>query len=287
MHIFKVLPCRRFLGSREGYDEAKIILLSVPLDHTESFRPGTRFAPSLIREASYVLEEYSLLSDRNLDNLPFFDWGELELPSGDLSTSLRLIEKAATKIVNDNKFPAIIGGEHLITYPVIKALKQKYDKLVVFDIDAHYDLRDNYAGMKYSHATVMRRVSEVIGAENLFQFGIRSGTKEEKEFSTHCKVLPLSGKGIEKALSKAGGRPIYLTIDIDVLDPAFAPGVGTPEPGGISSQELLEVLSFLSKGNIVGFDLVEVCTPYDPSSITAILGAKLIKEILLITDKIP
>ncbi len=283
--MFKVLPSRKFLGSRKGYDEARIILLGVPLDHTESFRPGTRFAPYSIREASNALEEYSLLTDQNILDIPFYDLGELEILPGDISTSLKLIEEVATKIIRDNKSPAIIGGEHLLTYPVIKALKQKFDDLVVFDIDAHFDFRDSYSGMKYSNATVMRRIAEIIGPHNLYQFGIRSGTKEEKDFSTLCNAFPLSVNGLEEALLKTGGRPIYLTVDIDVLDPAFAPGVGTPEPGGISSRELLEALPCLCKGNIVGFDLVEVCPPYDPSMITSILGVKLILELLFLMDK--
>lgn len=288
--MFKVLPSKKFLGSRESYNEANVIILSVPLDHSGSFRPGTRFAPSAIRDASFALEEYSLHSDRNILDIPFFDWGELELPPGDLSNSLELIEDVTSKILNDNKSPVIIGGEHLITYPVIKALKKKFEELVVFDIDAHFDLRDSYSGMTYSHATVMRRVIEVIGVQNLYQFGIRSGAKEEKDFSIKNNIRPLSGMGFEEALLKVDGRPVYISLDIDVVDPAFAPGVGTPEPGGPSSRELLDALSGLrtqdSRLNIVGFDLVEVSPPYDPSSITSILAAKLIIEILLLMDKI-
>lgn len=283
--MFKILPCRKFLGSKEVYEKARIILVSFPLDHTVTFRSGTRFAPSAIRDASYSLEEYSLLTERNILDIPFYDWGELELPQGDLSTSLKLIEAASETIIGDSKSPAVIGGEHLITYPVIKALKNKFDNLVVFDLDAHFDLRDSYYGIKYSHATVMRRIAEVIGVENLFQFGIRSGTKEEKDFSAGSNLHTLSSKSLEEALLKSCDRPIYLTVDIDVLDPAFAPGVGTPEPGGTSSREILDFLSFLQNGNIVGFDLVEVCPPYDPSSITATLGAKLILEILFLIGK--
>lgn len=283
--MFKILPCRKFLGSKEVYEKAKIILVSFPLDHTVTFRSGTRFAPSAIRDASYSLEEYSLLTERNILDIPFYDWGELELPQRDLSTSLKLIEAASETIIGDGKSPAVIGGEHLITYPVIKALKNKFDNLVVFDLDAHFDLRDSYYGIKYSHATVMRRIAEVIGVENLFQFGIRSGTKEEKDFSAGSNLHTLSSKSLEEALLKSCDRPIYLTVDIDVLDPAFAPGVGTPEPGGTSSREILDFLSFLQNGNIVGFDLVEVCPPYDPSSITATLGAKLILEILFLIGK--
>lgn len=285
--MFKILPCRKFLGSKEVYEKAKIILISFPLDHTVTFRSGTRFAPSAIRDASYSLEEYSFLTERNILDISFYDWGELELPLGDLSTSLKLIENVSETIIGDSKFPAIIGGEHLITYPVIKALKKKYDNLVVFALDAHFDLRNSYYGIKYSHATVMRRVAEVIGVENLFQFGIRSGTKEEKDFSAGSNLHTLSSKSFEEALLKSCDRPIYLTVDIDVLDPAFAPGVGTPEPGGPSSREILDALSFLQKGNIIGFDLVEVCPPYDSSTTTSILGAKLIIEILFLMDKKP
>jgi agmatinase len=293
MHPFKILPCRKFLGSKESYDDAKIILFSVPMDHTESFRPGSRFAPSAIRDASDVLEEFSLSSGRNINDIPFYDWGELEIPHGDLTTSLGLVEDVTTKILKDNRLPAVLGGEHLITYPVIKALKKMFHELVVFHIDAHLDLRDSFSGMTYSHATVMRRVVEVIGLQNLYQFGIRSGTKEEWDLVIQSMrtqgSIPLSKTGFEEAILMADGRPIYVTLDMDVIDPAFAPGVGTPEPGGFTSRELLEALSGLwtqdSRLNIVGFDLVEVSPPYDPSSITAILGAKLVRDLLFLLDK--
>lgn len=287
--MFKIHPCRRFLGSRESYDEAKIILFGAPLDHTGSFRPGARFAPSAIRDVSYVLEEYSLFHGRSINDIPFYDWGELELPPGDLNTSLRLIEDVTTKVIKDNKFPAVIGGEHLISYPIVKALKQNFDDLVVFDIDAHLDLRDTYYGMTYSHATVMRRIAEVIGPQNLYQFGIRSGSEEERKFSiqflTRSGMLSLSRKGFEEALLMAYGRPIYITCDIDVVDPAFAPGVGTPEPGGLTSRELLEAIPYLDNGRFVGFDLAEVSPHYDLTSITSILGAKLIMEIIFLLYK--
>lgn len=287
MHPFKILPCKKFLGSKKGYDEAEIILFSAPLDNTESFRPGTRFAPSSIRENSHVLEEYSLLSDRNINDIPFYDWGELELPPGDLLTSLGLIEDVTKKVLRDNKLIGVIGGEHLITLPIVKALKQKFDDLVVFQLDAHLDLKDSYLGMRYSHATVMRRIGEIIGIQNLYQFGIRSGTKEERDFGILGSQLPLSKNGFEEALSNADGRPIYITLDIDVVDPAFAPGVGTPEPGGPTSHEIIEALRYINKGKVVGFDIVEASPPYDPSAITSILGARLIIEILYLLYKNP
>jgi len=285
--MFKILPCRKFLGSRESYDEAKVILFSVPLDHTGSFRPGTRFAPSSIRENSYVLEEFSLLSNNDIREIPFYDWGELELPPGDILTSLALIEDVTTEVLKGNKFPAVIGGEHLISLPTVKALKQKFNDLVVFDLDAHFDLRDSYLGMRYSHATVMRRIGEIIGIQNIYQFGIRSGTKEERDFGILASQLPLSKTGFEEAISNIDDRPIYITLDMDVVDPAFAPGVGTPEPGGPASHELLEALRYINKGNLIGFDIVEVSPPYDPSAITSILGAKVIIEILDLLYKKP
>lgn len=288
--MFRIHPCRRFLGSRGSYEEARIVFFGVPFDQT-SCRPGARFGPSQIRDASEVLEEFSLLRGKSLCEIPFYDLGDLELPQSDLSTSLKIIEDTTSKILSDGKIPAAIGGEHLISYPIVKVLKQKFNDLIVFDLDAHLDLRDSYSGMKYSHATVMCRIMEVIGPENLYQFGIRSGDKEELDYIQSGHLLPLSKKGFEEVLSRSHTRPVYITIDIDVVDPAFAPGVGTPEPGGPASRELLETLSELktqqSRLNIVGFDLVELSPPYDPSSITAILCAKIIREILFLFKEKP
>jgi len=272
-----------FMGSCDTLDFCQKVIIGLPMDTTASFRPGTRFAPFRLREVSEGLEEYSVYQAKSLQNVYFYDAGDVILPFGNVGESLRRIELVANYLLSQNKRIFAIGGEHLVSYPIIKAYHLFYSSLAVIQMDAHADLREEYLGEKFSHATVMRHVAEEIGGENLFQLGIRSGTREEMEYASRKtnmyidKSLPVLGEITEKI----GNRPVYISLDIDVLDPAFAPGTGTPEPGGITPQELLRLLYGLGKLNIVGFDVVEISPPYDCGDNTSILGAKIIREALL------
>ncbi|MDH4101333.1 MAG: agmatinase [Nitrospirota bacterium] len=279
--LFQIDPTRRFMASRENYDEGKIIIFSAPLDHTTSYRPGTRFAGPHVREASYGLEEFDFLGGKTIEDVSFFDWGELLLPPGNTPAALQSIYHAAAKVFADGKIPFTIGGEHLISSPLIIAASEKYPDLAVFHFDAHADLREDYMGMRESHASVMRRVAEVIGPENIYQFGIRSGSKDEREFAKKTNLMSWPGDSLAKAIEETKGRPVYLTIDIDVVDPAFAPGTGTPEPGGCTSADILGAVNRFAAANLIGFDLVEVSPPNDSSNITSILAAKIIRQALL------
>jgi agmatinase len=277
----------RFMGSLKSYDESKSVMLGVPMDFTSSFRPGSRFAPQKIREVSYCLEEYSVYLDKRIDEALFYDCGDLDLPFGDTSKSIEIIQSAVMEIINDEKFPLFIGGEHLITLPVLRCLYNKYgNELAVLHFDAHADLREGYLGVPDSHASVMRRACEFIPGRNIYQFGIRSGEKNEFEFAEkntnmfRFEVL----KPLQEVISQMGKRPVYVTLDIDVLDPAYANGTGTPEPGGITSKELFEAVYLLEGLNLIGFDLVEVCPPYDQSDRTAVTAAKVIREVLIIAS---
>lgn len=280
--LFKVKD-NGFMGCISDYQQALVVLIGVPLDATVSFRPGTRFAPAKIRQMSVVLEEYSPVLNKELTECPFYDAGDIILPFGQVEESLVRIETVVDGVLADGKFPLIIGGEHLVTLPVVRALFRYYPDLVVVQLDAHADLRDEYLGQKFSHATVIRRVVEVVGGKNVFQLGVRSGTREEFSYGRRKtrffpgEVLPF----LARVQEELKGRPVYLTIDIDVLDPAFAPGTGTPEPGGCLPGELFSALYQIAELEVVGMDLVEVCPVYDPAESTSLLAAKIIREAIL------
>ncbi|WP_170291178.1 agmatinase [Neomoorella glycerini] len=272
-----------FLASGDNYEAARVVLAGIPFDATTSFRPGTRWGPQAIRAVSEVLEEYSPYLKRELGQVPVYDAGDLDLVPGRVEANLERMEAAAAALFQDGKLPLFLGGEHLVSYPLIRAAHRRYPKLAVLHFDAHADLREEYLGERLSHATVMRLVAEEIGPGNLYQFGIRSGTwgefaygQEETNFFMDVITTPL-----EKLVPELGSRPLYVSIDIDVVDPAFAPGTGTPEPGGCTPREILQAIYLLREANVVAFDLVEVCPAYDQGNITAILAAKIVREAIL------
>lgn len=277
----------KFMASCGSYQEAECVLVGVPMDFTCSFRPGTRFGPQKIREVSPGIEEYSVYMDKSLDDVLFYDCGDLDLPIGNVEKSLEITGASAEEIISDGKFPLFIGGEHLISVPVIRKVFRKYgEELVVIQFDAHADLRGGYLGCDFSHASAVRRLLDFMPGRNIYQFGIRSGTREEFDFARNNTNLHKFDvlEPLMKALPTIGRRPVYLTLDIDVADPSYANGTGTPEPGGISSGELLQAVHAFKGLNLVGFDLVEVSPPYDLSDRTALLAAKIIRDVILMTS---
>ncbi len=272
-----------FMGSSRDFKTCDRVLLGIPLDSTTSFRPGTRLAPYRIREVSEAVEEYSVYQDKSLEEINFYDAGDIIIPFGNVERSLENIESAARFFLRDNKKLFSIGGEHLVTLPLIKACHSRYSDLVVIQMDAHADLRADYLGEELSHASVMRRVVEIIGPKKLFQVGIRSATREELAFARLHSWLYLDQflSALDEIKEKIGRRPVYVSLDIDVLDPAFAPATGTPEAGGFTSRELLQMLHGLGELAIVGFDLVEISPPCEQGDNTSILGAKILREALL------
>ncbi|HBQ96185.1 MAG: agmatinase [Sulfobacillus benefaciens] len=266
-----------------SWEDAEWIYFGIPMDFTVSFQPGSRFAPVRVREASYAIETYSVMLDRDLDELRLCDAGDLELPFGNVTESLHRIKTAVQTMIADGKRCFALGGEHLVSFPIVQALVEKYPDLVIVHLDAHADLRDDYLGEKLSHATVMRRISERIRPGNLYQFGIRSGTRDEIAFARQLgHFYPHEVKNpLEQVLGELQGRPVYVTIDSDVIDPAYLPGTGTPEPGGISSTEAFEAVRLFKGLQVVGADLVEVMPANDVSQRSAVLAAKLIREALL------
>lgn len=275
--------CHDYMGSQPNYQQAKLVLVGAPMDFTTSYRPGTRMGPQQIRSVSYGLEEYSIYLDRELNQCQYIDAGDVVIPFGNVTTGLNNIGQTINQILIDGKFPLLLGGEHLVSLPAILQVAERYQNLAVLHFDAHADLREDYLGETNSHATVMRRVADAIGGKNIYQFGIRSGTREEFQYAhqhTNMFVNELL-EPLAKVVPKLQGRPVYISLDIDVVDPAYAPGTGTPEPGGCTANEIIEAIHMLGTLNVVGMDLVEVNPMLDHSERTAMLAAKLVREIIL------
>lgn len=274
-----------FIRSHADYAESQAVIYGMPMDWTVSFRPGSRFGPTRIREVSIGLEEYSPYLDRLLEEIKYFDAGDIPLPFGNVEGSLEAIQSFVSQVLADGKFPLGLGGEHLVSWPVFQAVYKKYKDMVIFHFDAHTDLRDHYEGYPYSHSTPIKKACDLIGGKNVYSFGIRSGMKEEFEWAKENMHLYKYDvlEPVKQVLPTIGNRPIYLTIDIDVLDPAHAPGTGTTEAGGITSRELLDTIHFMAKNgaNVIGCDLVEVAPVYDHSEMTQIVASKIVRELLL------
>lgn len=272
-----------FIGAAPDYERARAVIYGMPMDWTVSFRPGSRQGPARIREVSLGLEEYSPYLDRDLSALTYFDAGDIPLPFGNPAGSVEKIYNYVASLYRAGKFPLGLGGEHLASIGAIQAAWETYPDLRVVHIDAHADLREDYEGEVNSHATVIRKVCEAIGPNRVYQFGIRSGTREEWAYAranTHFFPFDVE-QPLRQAMTELADVPVYVTWDIDVFDPADAPGTGTAEPGGITSREGLAAMQRLGALNVVGFDLVEVAPSLDPSEQTQILASKLVREALL------
>lgn len=271
-----------FIGCDAQYEDARIVLHGVPFDGTTSFRPGTRFGPSAIRSESFGIETYSPYCDRDLTDIAVFDAGDLDLPFGNPAKVIEMVKDRTAAILTEGKMPFMLGGEHLITLGAIQAIFQKYPDVHILHLDAHADLRSHYLGETLSHACVLRRVWELVGDNRIHQFGIRSGEREEFAFAKqHTLMQRFSLDGWNDTLLDLANVPVYLTLDLDVLDPSGFCGTGTPEAGGLTFQELLNALLTLHKLTIIGCDLVELSPHYDVSGASTAAACKLTREILL------
>lgn len=275
---------RNWMGACENFDEADWVIVGLPFDGTTSNRPGARFGPEAIRPASWGLETYSPMQHADLSDVSYYDAGELEFPLGNRDAILEMIYQNTRDVLAANKRWFGLGGEHLVTYPVIRAYVEKYPDLGVLHFDAHADLRDDYLGEKLSHATVLRRVTDLIGPERLVQIGIRSGPQEEFAWMRQNGTLLESQDDIARGLSRLAGRPVFLTIDLDVLDPSIMSGTGTPEPGGMDFSTFVSWLTQFSGLNYVGADVVELAPHYDPTGVSTAVAAKVVREVLLLAS---
>lgn len=273
-----------FIGCDADYAAARIVLFGAPFDSTTSFRPGARFGSAAIRHESFGLETYSPYQDKDLEDISVFDCDDLELCFGSAESALADIEKTAAQIVNDNKLPLLIGGEHLVTLANVRAVLAKYPGLHIIHFDAHADLRDDYLGAKLSHACVMRRCFDLVGDGRIHQFCIRSGERSEFAFAKeHTDMHPFDFDGLEAltAQLQKDNTPVYLTVDLDCLDPSVFPGTGTPEAGGVTFPQLLTALLLVSRTNVVGADINELAPMLDTSGASTACACKVLRELLL------
>lgn len=284
----------QFIGCDKAYGDADTVLFGAPYDSTTSFRPGTRFGPAAMRMEGFGIETYSPLQDMDLvDNTKVFDSGDIELPFGAPEPALKMIEERAAEILKDGKRPFLLGGEHLVTLGAFRAVQKKYPNVVIIHFDAHADLREDYLGNPLSHACVLRRCHDLIGDGRIFQFGIRSGTREEFAFmkaghvatetfadTTLASVVTSIKQSSNQTIKQS--PPVYLTIDMDVLDPSEFPGTGTQEAGGFRYPQLVEDVRLIcEKLNVVAIDNVELNPGLDPTGRSTALACKFLRECLL------
>lgn len=272
-----------FIACDSEYEDAKIVLFGAGFDGTTSFRPGTRFGPTAIRNESFGIETYSPYQDKDMLDYSYFDSGDLELPFGSTNRSVADIAMRSDMILSDGKVPFMIGGEHLVTLGSVMAVKEKFDDIYIVHFDAHADLREDYLGQKMSHACVLRRCWDILGDGHIFQFGIRSGDREEFRFAEeHTEMHKFSFEGLEDVVERLRGKNVYFTLDLDVLDPSVFPGTGTPEAGGVTFDELRRAVTLVcSSLNIVGCDVNELSPVYDQSGVSTAVACKIIREMLL------
>ena len=290
----------QFIGCDKEYEDAETVVFGAPYDSTTSFRPGTRFGPAAMRMESFGIETYSPLQDRDLaDDAKVFDAGDIELPFGAPQPALKMIEKKAARILADGKRPFLLGGEHLVTLGAFRAVQKAYPDVVVIHFDAHADLREDYLGNPLSHACVLRRCHDLVGDGRIFQFGIRSGTREEFQFMRdgHVTTEPFADTTLASVVDRLSHQPpttnhqapttkhqppVYLTIDMDVLDPSEFPGTGTQEAGGFRYAQLVADMRLIcEKLNVGAMDNVELNPGLDPTGRSTALACKFLRECLL------
>ena len=276
-----------FMACEKEAHEADIVLFGAPFDSTTSYRPGTRFGSSAIRRESYGIECYSPYQDKDLEDTKVMDCGDLELCFGNTKKALAQIEEQAKEILDNSAIPFMLGGEHLVTLGAFRAVLEKYPDIHIIHFDAHADLREEYLGEQLSHASVIRRCWDLVGDGRIYQFGIRSGDREEFYWAKeHVTMRKFDFEGLEEVLEKLEGKPIYFTLDLDVLDPSVFPGTGTPEPGGVAFDALRKAAEKVcSRANVVACDVNELSPHYDPSGISTAAAGKIVREMLLALSK--
>jgi len=269
-----------YMGSQRDPAGCRVGLFGVPYDGTTSFRPGTRFGPAAIREVSSGLESYCPQLDLDLEDLAFADLGALDIPFGAPEPVVMAVQRATEAVLALGLKPLMLGGEHSISSGAVAAVAAQHPDLVLVQLDAHADLRHEWLGAKHSHACAMRRCLEVLPSQQLLQIAIRSGTREEfSELRASGRLVAI--EQLVQTLQPLRGKPIYLTVDLDWFDPAVLPGTGTPEPGGFMWNHFAELITELSQHNLVAADVVELAPMLDPSGVSSVLAAKVVRSLLL------
>jgi len=285
-----VSPSLVFSGIQRTFEEAKYTILGAPLDSTSTYRSGARFAPLAIREASLNIETYSFRTNMDVEDLKIHDLGDLHI-AGEVHETLKSLELVTKDLLDAKKMPVVIGGEHTITLGVMRSTGED---VTLVSFDAHLDLRDKYMDLTTSHTTFMRRINEQINPNKILEIGTRAVCKEELDYAKKSDtqfltVQQIRRDGFDKMTKKidallADCEKIYLTLDMDVLDPAFAPAVQNPEPDGLDTHMFLDLLGKVCDNRIVAFDLVEVAPHYD-QGMTAIQAAKIVFEVLCYVER--
>jgi agmatinase len=263
-----------------------VVVFGAPYDSTTSWRPGTRFGPAHARLGSQVLETYSPAQRRDYADSAVCDLGDLALPLGAPGPAVDAIEAATREILSRGGAPLLLGGEHTVSVGAVRAVAAAHPDLVLVQLDAHADLRPEYLGEPLNHACAMRRCAEHLQPGHLLQVGIRSGTREEfEEMASRGAPIPPKAAALDAALDALRGKPVYLTVDLDVFDPSVLPGTGTPEPGGIDWPTFEALLRTLEGARLVGADVVELSPHWDPSGRSSVVAAKVVRELILMLDR--
>jgi len=274
----------RYLDALPKGDRGESAIVGIPFDGTASFRPGSRFGPQAIRDASQSLETYSTFLDRDLHGRDYIDWGDLELAPGRVDLMLESVENVVNEVLAQELKPIILGGEHTATLGVVRSLLNKLPELVLVQLDAHADYKEDYMGDSLNHATVMRRIAELIPPERIFRIGTRSGTRKElSDAGVNVPVEesfnPRDLEGINRNIPH--DLPVYVTLDLDVFDPSLMPGVGNPEPNGLTWREFIQFSRVMTYKNFVGFDVMELTPQFDPTGVSAIVAASAVRDLML------
>jgi agmatinase len=270
-----------YMGSRRDPAGCSVGLFGVPYDGTTSFRPGTRFGPAAIREVSTGLETYCPQLDADLEDVAFADLGAVDIPFGAPEPVVQAVRRATQSVLELGLRPLMLGGEHSISSGAVASVAAQHPDLVLVQLDAHADLRHTWLGAHHSHACAMRRCLEVLPSQQLLQVAIRSGTRDEfSELRNSGRLVPIVA--MAEALRPLRGTPLYLTVDLDWFDPAVLPGTGTPEPGGFLWGDFAALIAELRHHRLVGADVVELAPMLDPTGVSSVLAAKVVRSLVLL-----
>jgi agmatinase len=282
-----------FSGLQKPFEKAKYVIFGVPFDATSTYRTGARFGPNAIRQASLNIETYSFRSGLDIEDLALYDAGDLHV-STDAQKTVDMTRLVVEDILAAGKMPVALGGEHTITLGVAKGLGARAAKTAIVSFDAHLDLRCEFLGSTLSHTTFMQLISEEVKPAKIVEVGTRSACKEELayakkagvEFFTSQQIIKQGSLLIAEQLREKllPYENLYLTVDMDVLDPAFAPAVQNPEPEGITTTDLLDLVCALCDKRVVGFDVSEIVPVYD-QGVSAVVAAKVMFEMLCQLEK--
>ena len=269
-----------FLEASNDIDYGDIVILGYPFDSTSSFRSGSRKGPFSLRYHSWNLETFSPYRKIDIHTKKYSDIGDMELPFGNIEKTNSMVYENTKRLLKMKKQVIALGGEHSITFPIIKAYSEIYDDFIMVVFDAHADLRNDYQGVQFSHACVIKNCADIITSKRICQLGVRSYTEEEWNYSKNMLYFSDTINDFDFSILK--NKKIYLSIDVDVLDPSIVSGTGTPEPGGIFFKDFIDFLIRFKEFDVIGCDVVELSPDYDLSDVSSITAAKIVRELILL-----